>query len=250
MLALVNVTKQYAQEQRPALDQVNLQIDAGQIIGVLGKSGAGKSTLIRCMNRLVEPDSGAVIWKGQNLMSSNKHMLRKQRAEIGMIFQHFHLLPRTSVLTNVMVGGFSAMPLWRSVTGMFTKAERLRAMEALNEVGLEAYQNRRVEELSGGQKQRVAIARVLVQRPVLLLGDEPVSSLDPLTADRIMRLLLKLQQDRGLTMVLNLHDVAIAKTYCTRIIGLTDGRISFDGTPSMLDEAALASIYPAEDDEA
>lgn len=231
-----------------ALDHVNLTVKQGEFIAVLGRSGAGKSSLIRCLNRLVEPDAGRILWDGQSITGASSRELRRLRGSIGMIFQHFNLLPRLTVLTNVLIGDFARMPGWRAWLGWFTKEQRNRALTALQRVGLAELAKRRVSELSGGQRQRVAIARVLMQRPKLILGDEPTSSLDPVTSRRVMQFLAELHAEGGLTIMLNVHDIKAVRAYTTRVIGLAHGRIVFDGGLDELDEAALERIYPPDRD--
>ncbi|WP_051251357.1 phosphonate ABC transporter ATP-binding protein [Paenibacillus harenae] len=249
MLELSGIRKRYGDREAFALGEIDLTIMPGEFVAVLGRSGAGKSTLIRCINRLVEADEGTVFWNGQSITGMNPGQLRLIRGEIGMVFQHFHLLPRLSVWTNVLAGGFADMPYWRSLLGAFSAKDRKRALTALREVGLAELAKRRVEELSGGQKQRVAIARVLMQKPKLLLGDEPISSLDAVTAERVMAFIQELHRKRGVTVVLNLHDVSAARAYATRIIGLTAGRITFDGTPEQLTDEELRVIYPPDEED-
>ncbi|WP_313998450.1 phosphonate ABC transporter ATP-binding protein [uncultured Paenibacillus sp.] len=243
------IGKTYKGEATPALDRIDLRVEPGEFVAVLGRSGAGKSTLVRCINRLVEPDAGEIIWNGRAITGMNARELRAVRGEIGMVFQHFNLLPRLTVLTNVIAGRFAGMPRWRSLIGAFTAEDKARAAAALRKVGLEPFAGRRVDDLSGGQKQRVAIARVVMQQPALLLGDEPISSLDAVTAGRIMAYIAELHRERGMTVVLNLHDVAIARAYATRIIGLTEGRITFDGSPEELGDAELRTIYPPDEED-
>ncbi|MEV5029455.1 phosphonate ABC transporter ATP-binding protein [Paenibacillus sp. LPE1-1-1.1] len=247
MLELKGISKRYKGEKTSALDSVDLRIMPGEFVAVLGRSGAGKSTLIRSINRLVEPDAGEVIWDDRSITGMNASDLRSIRGEIGMIFQHFNLLPRLSVVTNVIAGRFAVMPRWRSLTGMYSKQDQKDALSALREVGLENLANRRVDDLSGGEKQRVAIARVLMQKPAFLLGDEPISSLDTVTAERVMTYIARLHLERGMTIMLNLHDVSIARAYATRIIGITAGRITFDGTPDQLGSAEMHLIYPPDE---
>jgi phosphonate transport system ATP-binding protein len=244
MLRIEGLSKQYAGESAPALNGIDLRVEAGEMIAVLGRSGAGKSTLIRCINRLVEPDSGTIEWNGQAITGVKGEALRKLRGRIGMIFQNDDLLPNLNVLTNVMVGAFAEMPRWRSLLYAFTEDHRKRAEAALMKVGLQGTGLKGTDELSGGQQQRVAIARALMQMPDILLGDEPVASLDPVTSEQIMRLLAELHRTEGLTLVLNLHDVQLARTYAKRIIGLAGGDIVFDGPPVELDEETLQRIYP------
>lgn len=249
MLELKGISKRYAGERTSALDRIDLRIMPGEFVAVLGRSGAGKSSLIRCINRLEEPDAGEIIWNGRSITSMDAWELRRIRGEIGMVFQHFNLLPRLAVMTNVIAGSFAVMPRWRSLIGAFTREDRSRALSALREVGLEDLAKRRVEDLSGGQKQRVAIARVLMQQPALLLGDEPISSLDAVTAKRVMTYIAGLHLERGITILLNLHDVAMARAYATRIIGITAGRITFDGTPEQLGAEELRIIYPQDEED-
>jgi phosphonate transport system ATP-binding protein len=244
MLQLKEIHKTYRGSSYAALNGINLTIDRGEFIAVLGRSGAGKSTLIRCINRLVEPDSGQMIWNGRDITGMNEAALRRTRGEIGMIFQHFNLLPRLSVLTNVISGRFADMKPWRSLSGIFMAKDKEEAMEALRQVEMENKAYHRVDELSGGQQQRVAIARVLMQNPSILLGDEPVSSLDRVTAGRIMDLIAKLHKERGMTVVMNLHNVELARAYATRIIGMASGSVVFDGPPELLDHEGLERIYP------
>ncbi|WP_438445288.1 phosphonate ABC transporter ATP-binding protein [Gorillibacterium sp. sgz5001074] len=244
MLRITALKKHYAGEPQPALDGIDLQVESGEMLVILGRSGAGKSTLIRSLNRLVEPDSGTVEWKGTAVTGLRGEQLRLVRGRMAMIFQNDDLLPKLDVLTNVMVGAFTEMPRWRSLLFAFTAEHRKRAEEALRKVGLQGKGRKRPDELSGGQKQRVAIARSLMQKPELLLGDEPVASLDPVTSVQIMELLSHLHRTEGLTLLLNLHDVELARRYGKRIIGLAGGRIVFDGPPESLDDAALQRIYP------
>ncbi|MCF2941051.1 phosphonate ABC transporter ATP-binding protein [Paenibacillus alkaliterrae] len=249
-MELKGVRKRYNGEKKAALAGIDLRIKHGEFVAVLGRSGAGKSTLIRCINRIVEPDEGEIVWNDRSITGMNPQQLRSIRGEIGMVFQHFNLLPRLSVWTNVIAGRFARMHRLRSLVGVFSKEDRMHALSALREVGLEALARRRVEELSGGQKQRVAIARVLMQQPTLLLGDEPISSLDAVTAKRVMTFIAALHRERGMTVVLNLHDVAMARAYATRIIGVTAGRITFDGTPEQLGDKELRIIYPPDEEDA
>ncbi|MCZ8520717.1 MULTISPECIES: phosphonate ABC transporter ATP-binding protein [Paenibacillus] len=248
-LEIRGLSKRYPGAKEAALQEVSLTVRPGEWVAVLGRSGAGKSSLIRCINRLVEPDSGEVRWAGQPVTGVTGSELRRLRGDIGMIFQHYNLLPRLSVLTNVIAGRFADIPLRQSLLGMFSGAYKAQAMEALRSVGLAHLAGRKVEALSGGQRQRVAIARVLMQEPQLLLGDEPVSSLDPVTAERVLDFIRTLHR-RGMTIVTNLHDVNAARNYATRIIGLAHGGIVFDGRPEELGEAELQRIYPPDDDAA
>ena len=241
-----DLVKQYPGRGRPALDGVHLTVEKGEFIAILGLSGAGKSTLIRCINRLIEPTGGAILWQGENVLRKKGDGLRAYRRQIGMIFQNFHLIDRLSVFQNVLVGRFGVTPLWRVLLQRFREEDKRMAMQALERVGMADLHRVRADRLSGGQRQRVAIARALAQRPALILGDEPISSLDPATATAVMELLKSINQQEGITMVLNLHSVAVAKQYASRIIGLAGGKVVYDGTPQELDDSALSVIYPAQ----
>lgn len=246
MLEIAGLTKQYAGTTSPALDGVHLTIREGEFVGILGRSGAGKSTLIRCINRLVEPDRGKIVWNTTDITALSHGELLKVRCRIGMIFQQFNLLPRLDVLTNVMVGQFCSIPLWRSALAAFSAEHVEKAMDALKRVEMDHLAHKRVDDLSGGQQQRVAIARVLMQKPAMILGDEPVASLDPVTARTIMNFISELHKSEGKMIIMNLHDVELAKKYADRIIGISDGKVVYDGKPDSLGDAELALIYPDE----
>lgn len=244
MLVIKGLRKRYAREPGAALDGIDLAIGEGEFVAVLGRSGAGKSTFIRCINGLVRPDEGSLEWRGVAIAEMKEKDLRRLRGRIGMIFQQVDGLSRMSVIANVLIGKFASAPRWRSLCFAFTPADREEARLALKRVGLAGAERKRMDEISGGQQQRVAIARVLLQKPELLLGDEPVSSLDPVTAEQIMRLLSFLHKEEGLTVILNLHDVELARKYAQRIVGISQGKIVFDGTPDQLGPEALEKIYP------
>ncbi|GGE20117.1 phosphonates import ATP-binding protein PhnC [Marinithermofilum abyssi] len=243
MLELIDVTKQYPGQPVPALESIRLKVKPGEFVALLGPSGAGKSTFIRCINGLVAPTAGQVIWNGHDVTAAGKETIGRIRREMGMIFQHFHLIGRLDGLTNVIIGCFHSLSLWRAVTGWFPKEVRQEAVQALKRVGLLEVMHRRADGLSGGQQQRVAIARVLMQKPRLLLGDEPVASLDPVASREIMDLLREIHEQEQMTTILNLHDVETAKTYATRIIGIRQGRIVFDGLPQELGSKEVERIY-------
>jgi phosphonate transport system ATP-binding protein len=242
-LIMKNVTVQYSKNTAPALQNVSLECKQGELIGVLGLSGAGKSTMIRCLNQLVKPTNGQVVWNGKDLTKLSGSELRATRSNIGMIFQQFHLVPRLNVMTNVLLGQLGKRELWKSTMAYFSSEEKVRVEEALKQVGLSEFANQRVENLSGGQQQRVAIARMLVQDPKMVLGDEPVASLDPVTARTIMGILQRIHEQRKLITIINLHDVEIAKEYATRIIGLSKGKIVFDGKPNDITLEVQEMIY-------
>ncbi|MFZ3587803.1 phosphonate ABC transporter ATP-binding protein [Bacillus sp. DJP31] len=243
MLEVKQLQKQYQKTSRPALRNVSFSIKQGEFVAVLGLSGAGKSTLIRCMNRLVEPTSGEILWNGEPVLSYKGEKLRKYRSSIGMIFQSFNLIERLTTLTNVLVGRLGTIPLGRGLFLRFTIQEKEQALYALERVGLKEFAHQRVSQLSGGQRQRVAIARALVQNPKIILGDEPVASLDPNTSLQIMSILKEINEQDQITMMINLHDVRLAKEFATRIIGIANGQVVFDGKPDQLSAVDLENIY-------
>ena len=211
--------------------------------GVIGRSGAGKSTLLRLINRLIDPTGGAILSGGIDVARLRGRALREWRARNAMIFQQFNLVNRLDVLTNVLTGGLIRMPLPRMLAGWFTRAEREEALALLGRFGLFDVAMNRAGDLSGGQQQRVAIARALMQRPRMLLADEPIASLDPMNAKMVMDTLADLNRRDGIAVVCNLHTLDTARAYCRRIVGMAAGRIVFDGPPGALDAAALRDIY-------
>ncbi|WP_246939595.1 phosphonate ABC transporter ATP-binding protein [Bacillus pinisoli] len=243
MLEIKELGKKYPKATNSALKKISFTIEQGEFVAVLGLSGAGKSTLIRCINRLVDPTSGDIIWNGVSILSYRGESLRKYRSSIGMIFQSFNLIERMSTITNVLVGFLGAIPLWRGLFFQFSKEEKRQALHALERVGLREFADRRVSKLSGGQRQRVAIARSLVQKPKIILGDEPVASLDPNTSTQVMSLLREINEQDQITMMINLHDVKLAKEFATRIIGIANGEVVFDGKPDELTQEDLENIY-------
>ncbi len=245
-LRLQGLAKVYPTGKR-ALAGIDLTIDRPQVVAIIGSSGAGKSTMIRCINRLVEPSAGRILLRGLDMVTLDRRGLRAARRRIGMIFQEFNLVERLTVMQNVLAGRLGYVGLMASLRYSFPPEDIRAAFELLDRVGLEGYHNQRADALSGGQRQRVGIARALMQRPELLLVDEPTASLDPKTSRQIMRLLRELAHERDTPALVNIHDVALAKAFSDRIIGLKDGAVVFDGRPEDLDEAALMLIYGAED---
>ncbi|MFC0678018.1 phosphonate ABC transporter ATP-binding protein [Lysobacter korlensis] len=225
------------------LDAVDLEIPDGQFVVVVGLSGAGKSTLIRTINGLVPVTSGQLEVAGRRVDGASKRQLRELRSRVGMIFQSFNLVSRTTVLKNVLVGRLHATPTVPSLFGVYRKDDVEVAFSALERVGIVEKAYTRASQLSGGQQQRVAIARVLAQQPEVILADEPVASLDPPTANLVMRDLQRINRELGITTVVNLHFLDLARTYAQRIIGMRAGKIVFDGTPSEADDAVFARIY-------
>lgn len=246
MLHLENLTKQYPTGDL-ALKKVSLKIPTGQVMALIGPSGAGKSTLIRCINRLIEPSSGAIYFNDQNLCELGKGPLRTARRHIGMIFQEYALVERLSVMENVLSGRLGYVGFWKSFLRKFPQSDIETAFNLLERVDLHDMANKRADALSGGQRQRVGIARALIQDPKLLLVDEPTASLDPKTSRQIMRLICELCTERNLTAVINIHDVPLAQMFVQRIVGLKEGEIVYDGKPDELTPEVLTQIYGEED---
>ncbi|WP_209121271.1 phosphonate ABC transporter ATP-binding protein [Alkalihalobacillus sp. BA299] len=243
MLEIQNLSVRYKGTNQNALSSIDLTLQEGEFVCILGKSGAGKSTLIRCMNGLHKPTSGEVFFDGEPLSTKNEEQLRNVRREMGMIFQHFNLVPRLSVLQNVLTGMFGYRSTFKNLIGWFSKEEIEQAKKVIHDVGLSDFIDRRVELLSGGQKQRVGIARAVLQRPRVLLGDEPVASLDPGTSNHIFMLLQEMHVQNQLLTVINVHDVTLAKRYATRILALKNGELIFDGKPEDFTEKQYQETY-------
>ena len=246
MLKLENLTKRYNTGDL-ALQGIDLSIPNGQVLALIGPSGAGKSTLIRCINRLVEPTNGSAILNEVNITKLSSRALRKSRRKMGMIFQEYALVERLTVMENVLSGRLGYVGFWKSFLRKFPKKDVNEAFRLLDRVGLLEMADKRADELSGGQRQRVGICRALIQDPDLLLVDEPTASLDPKTSRQIMRLINELCQERGLTAIINIHDVLLAQMFSQRIVGLALGNIVYDGTPEGLTPEVLTKIYGEED---
>ncbi|WP_319005813.1 phosphonate ABC transporter ATP-binding protein [Metabacillus niabensis] len=242
ILSIKNLVKVYGKDTR-ALNGISLDFYPGEFIVVIGPSGAGKSTFIRCINRLLNPSEGEIIFDGQHLERLNGRKLRKERSKIGMIFQHYNLVGRTNVIKNVLHGQLSNIPLYKSLLGLYRHEDKQEAVELLKKVGLQDQIYKRADELSGGQMQRVGICRAILQRPKLLLADEPIASLDPLSANIVMQQLHSISNEKKLTCIVNLHQVDYAKKYATRIIGIKKGTVVFDGVPSQLTDDMIQNIY-------
>ena len=246
MLKLSTLTKRYDTGDL-ALNQVDLEIPDAQVLALIGPSGAGKSTLIRCVNRLVEPTSGSATLNDINLTKLSSRALRKSRRKMGMIFQEYALVERLTVMENVLSGRLGYVGFWRSYFRKFPKDDIKEAFRLLDRVGLLEMADKRADELSGGQRQRVGICRALIQDPDLLLVDEPTASLDPKTSRQIMRLINELCSERGLTAIINIHDVLLAQMFAQRIVGLANGEVVYDGKPEGLTPEVLTQIYGEED---
>ena len=244
MLRLTSVNKQFG--HLAAVDDVSLEFPPGQMVGIIGRSGAGKSTLLRLINRLVEPTSGRITSDGIEVTALQGRALHEWRAKCAMIFQQFNLVPRLDVITNVLIGRINYRPTLPAIFKMFTPAERALAVLALDRLDLTEQALQRADTLSGGQQQRVAIARGLTQEPGILLADEPIASLDPRNAVRVMEAIRSINTEDGITVICNLHSVDTAKMYCDRIIGMVTGRTVFDGAPADLSTEKIRQIYGAD----
>jgi phosphonate transport system ATP-binding protein len=229
-----------------ALYGVDLVVEPGEFVVIIGRSGAGKTTFLRAINRLVEPTAGTVKVASQPVTGADPTALRQVRRQIGMIFQQFNLVRRASVLDNVLAGRLGYVPEWPSLVGRFPRADRTLAQDCLGQVGLADFADRRADTLSGGEQQRVAIARALAQEPRVILGDEPTASLDPSLADSIMRILGRINRERGLTLVVSQHQLETALAHGTRIVGFRAGRIVFDGPPAAVTPAVVQAVYGEE----
>jgi phosphonate transport system ATP-binding protein len=242
VLEIKNLTKVYDGGIR-ALNDINLTLYEGEFLAIIGLSGSGKSTLLRCINRLIEPTSGSIKFRGVEMTSLPPSDLRLQRQKIGMIFQQFNLVKRHSVLKNVLSGALGRKSTIAGVAGLFSAEEREQARQYLEMVGLAEKAGKRADALSGGQQQRVAIARALMQDPDILLADEPVASLDPSTSHSVMKYLEKVNKELGKTVLCNLHFLSLVRQYTTRVIALKGGSIVFQGRPDEIDEAWFKQIY-------
>lgn len=250
MIEIRNVSKTYANGTK-GLNQINLTIGRGEFVAIVGLSGAGKSTLLRSMNRLHDITEGDIVIDGKSITAAKGKELRRIRRDIGMIFQSFNLVKRSSVIRNVLAGRVGYHSTLRTVLGRFPKSDVDLAFQALDRVGIVQKAYARADELSGGQQQRVAIARVLAQEAKIILADEPVASLDPLTTKQVMDDLKRINGESGITTIVNLHSIALARQYATRIIGLRAGAVVFDGPVSEATDERFTEIYgrPFDQDE-
>ena len=242
MLRVENISKTY-EDGTQALKGVTFNVAPGEFVAVLGKSGSGKSTLLRCINRLVEPTEGSIFLGDDEITGASPSALRLLRRKIGLVFQQYNLVNRLTVWTNVMTGDLGVLPSWMGLAGYFPRTSIDRAKVHLERVGLADKANSRADKLSGGQQQRVGIARALVQEPRLILADEPVSSLDPVSAKTIMDLLREINQKNGVSIICNLHLPDLAREYAQRLLVLRDGKIVFDGVPKQMDSSRLEALY-------
>src|SRR3990170_5563471 len=229
-----------------ALDDVSFEVPDGQFLAVIGLSGSGKSTLLRCINRLIEPTDGRITWNGVDVTKASQEEMRRIRRRIGMVFQHFNLVHRSKVLTNVLQGSLGYVNPALSLINRFPKDQMSKAYRQLARVGLEEKAGQRADELSGGQQQRVGGARALMQDPEMILADEPVASLDPVLAHSIMQYLERINREDGVTVLCSLHFLDLVHRYADRAIALNEGKLVFEGPPSEIDDAKFKEIYGQE----
>lgn len=232
-----------------ALKDVNLKIEQGEFVAIIGLSGAGKSTLLRTINRMHDITEGTLTVDGVNVMGLRGKALRRFRRRIGMIFQSFNLVTRTRVINNVLMSKVPELPFFKALFGIFPKNDKLEALEALDKVGILDKAFVRADQLSGGQQQRVALARTLAQNPQIILADEPVASLDPVTAKQVMGDFLRINKEMNITILLNIHHVDLALQYAGRVVGIRAGRIVYDGPASEVTQDILDEIYEGKTEE-
>lgn len=245
MLEIKNLTKVYEGGVQ-GVDNVSFSVEQGEFLAVIGLSGSGKSTLLRCINRLVEPTEGQIIWNGVDVTSANQSDLRLIRRKIGMVFQHFNLVERSQVITNVLAGRLGYVNPALSLVNRFPESDTEAALRQLERVEIANQAYKRADELSGGQQQRVGIARAMVQEPEMILADEPVASLDPVLAHSIMQYLEKINQEDGVTVLCSLHFLDLVHRYADRAIALNEGKLMFDGSPQAIDDEKFKEIYGKE----
>ena len=243
VLQVERLTKTYPGNPAPALKNAGFSLGKGEIAGVIGPSGAGKSTLLRCINRLIESSDGAVYIEGEEIMSAPQRQVKNIRRRVGMIFQHYNLVGRLTVMQNVMHGRLGYMSTLDGVLGRYSEEDKRHALKLLKKTGLENLLYHRAGELSGGQKQRVGIVRALMQEPSILLCDEPIASLDPASAMVVMEMIRNLCKEQNIACLVNLHQVDVAKKFCDRIIGMHEGEIVYDGPSWELQDAVIEKIY-------
>ena len=246
ILEFQHVNKVYNNSTK-ALDDVSFSVEKGEFVSIIGPSGAGKSTILRCINRLIDATDGNIIYDGDDILSLGKRDLRRVRTKTGMIFQHYNLVDRLSVIENVLHGRLGQKSAISGMLGSYSETEKEKAFSILNELGLAEQAYKRCDALSGGQKQRVGIARAIMQEPKLILCDEPIASLDPKASKTIMAHLSQINQKQQITCIVNLHQVEVAMKYSQRILGVSSGKIVFDGTPEELTKKKIHEIYQSSD---
>ena len=245
MIKFDNVNKVYSNGLH-ALKNISLEINQGEFVAIIGLSGAGKSTLLRTINRMHDISEGSLTVNGQEINDLAGKDLRKFRRKIGMVFQSFNLVTRTTVVNNVLTSRVPDMPLWKSIIGLYSKEDKVIALEALDKVGILDKAYVRADQLSGGQQQRVALARTLAQKPEIILADEPVAALDPITAKQVMDDFKKINKELNMSVLINIHHVDLALKYADRVIGIKAGEIVYDGPSAEVDSEVLKQIYGRE----
>jgi len=245
MLEIKNLTKVY-EGGTQAIADVSFSVKPGEFLAIIGLSGSGKSTLLRCINRLIEPTEGQIIWNGQDITAASQDEMLRIRRKIGMIFQHFNLVSRSRVITNVLAGRLGYVNPAMSLLNRFPKSDQEMAIKQLDRVSIADQAYKRADELSGGQQQRVGIARAMMQEPEIILADEPVASLDPVLAHSIMQYLETINQEDGVMVLCSLHFLDLVHRYADRAIALNDGKLMFDGPPQEIDDAKFKDIYGKE----
>ena len=248
LVSIKDLVKTYPSGTR-ALDGISLDIQRGEFVVLIGLSGSGKSTLLRCINRLVEPTAGTVVFDGIDVTAADRVAIRHIRRRIGMIFQQFNLVRRSSVFGNVLAGRLGYLSTWRTIASRPPASQVAAAFENLGRVGIADRAFSRADALSGGQQQRVGIARALMQQPELMLADEPVASLDPATSHSVMKYLEEINKKDGITVICSLHFLSLARRYGTRVVALRGGKVAFDGKPVAIDERRFKEIYGEEAEE-
>ena len=245
MIKFDNVNKVYSNGLH-ALKNVSLEIKQGEFVAIIGLSGAGKSTLLRTINRMHDISEGSLTVNGQEVNDLSGKDLRKFRRKVGMVFQSFNLVTRTTVINNVLTSRVLDMPLWKSIIGLYSKEDKVIALEALDKVGILDKAYVRADQLSGGQQQRVALARTLAQKPEIILADEPVAALDPITATQVMDDFKKINKELNMSVLINIHHVDLALKYADRVIGIKAGEIVYDGAAKDVTNEVLKQIYGRE----
>jgi phosphonate transport system ATP-binding protein len=242
MLEVKNLDKVYPNGCQ-ALKNVSFNAQKGEFLVIIGLSGSGKSTMLRCVNRLHDATAGEVLFKGKDICKLKGKELRQTRSKIGMIFQHFNLVPRKTVMTNVLSGTLSKQSIIKSILGIYPEEDKKKAEKFIKIVGLSGKEFVRADNLSGGQQQRVAIARTLMQDPEVILADEPVASLDPATSHSVMQYLKKVNEELGVTIICNLHFLSLVRQYASRVVALKHGEVIYEGQPLDIDEEWFKTIY-------
>ncbi len=245
MLEIKNLTKIY-EGGTQALYDVSFTVKPGEFLAIIGLSGSGKSTLLRCINRLIEPTDGQIIWNGEDITAASQDEMLRIRRKIGMIFQHFNLVSRSRVITNILAGRLGYVNPAMSLLNRFPKSDMEMATKQLNRVSIADQANKRADELSGGQQQRVGIARAMMQEPEIILADEPVASLDPVLAHSIMQYLETINKEDGVMVLCSLHFLDLVHRYADRAIALNEGKLMFDGSPKDIDDEKFKEIYGKE----